>query len=304
MKLSRQNAYAKGRSTRFRNYFTSYLFVMPAMIYFAIFSFAPIFYMIFLSFTEYKFPGTPVFNGIDNYVKAIGDSVYWHSVWNTVVFTVFNTILVVVFALALAVFLNRKFKGKAFFKAIYYLPAVVSEVINAILFLWIFNGQFGVLNSALMKLGVDEPIAWLQTSPYAMGVIILVAVWRGACWNTPIFLSGLQSIPTSVYEAADIDGANGFTRFWKISLPSINDTMVYVVIMTIIGSFQVIAYCDVLTNGAPLNTTLVSMKYIWRQAFEFNNMGYASTLSLILFPFLLLITYFQVRGSDKRGGNG
>ena len=117
------------------------------------------------------------------------------------------------------------------------------------------------------------------------------------------YLAGLQNIEYSVYEAAKIDGANGWVKFWKISLPSLNDTMVYVVIMTIIAGFQVIAYCDVLTNGAPFNTTLVSIKYIWKQAFEFNNMGYASTLSLILFPALMVVTYFQVRGSDKRGDN-
>lgn len=273
------------------------------MAYFAIFSFAPILYMAYLSFTEYTFPGTPVFNGVENFAKAAGDSLYWQSVWNTVVFTVANTILGVVFALLLAVFLNRKFRGRRVFRTIYYLPAVVSEVINAILFLWIFNGQFGVINTTLMTMGVHEPIAWLQTSPYAMGVIVLVAVWRGGCWNAPILLSALESVPTSVYEAADIDGANGFTKFFRISLPAVNDTMVYVVIMTIIASFQVIAYCDVLTNGAPFNTTLIVMKYIWRQAFEFNNMGYAATLSFILFPFLFLITYFQVRGSDKKGGN-
>ena len=136
-----------------------------------------------------------------------------------------------------------------------------------------------------------------------MIVIFLVAVWRGGCWNAPIFLSALEGISKSIYESAEIDGANGWVKFWKISLPSLNDTMVYVVIMTIIAGFQVIAYCDVLTNGAPFNTTLVSIKYIWKQAFEFNNMGYASTLSLILFPALMVVTYFQVRGSDKRGDN-
>ena len=199
--------------------------------------------------------------------------------------------------------MNRKFKGKRVFRVIYYLPAVVSEVVNAILFLWLFNAQFGVINTTLMKIGIKNPIAWLQTSPYAMIVIILVAVWRGGCWNAPIFLSALEGISKSIYESAEIDGANGWVKFWKISLPSLNDTMVYVVIMTIIAGFQVIAYCDVLTNGAPFNTTLVSIKYIWKQAFEFNNMGYASTLSLILFPALMVVTYFQVRGSDKRADN-
>lgn len=300
--VTKRNILAK-RKEKWRNYFTSYLFIAPAMIYFAIFSFGPILYMAFLSFTEYKFPGKPVFNGVDNFVKLAGDTLYWKSVWNTVVFTVANTILGVICALALAVFLNRNFIGKRFFRVIYYLPAVVSEVINAILFLWIFNGQFGVLNSVLMRLGVDKPLSWLQTSPYAMGVIVLVAVWRGACWNAPIFLSALEGIPASIYEAADIDGANGFVRFFRISLPFLTDTMSYVVIMTIIASFQVIAYCDVLTNGGPLNTTLVSMKYIWQQAFEFNNMGYAATLSLVLFPFLFAVTYFQLKGSDKKGGN-
>ena len=156
--------------------------------------------------------------------------------------------------------MNRKFKGKRVFRVIYYLPAVVSEVVNAILFLWLFNAQFGVINTTLMKIGIKNPIAWLQTSPYAMIVIILVAVWRGGCWNAPIFLSALEGISKSIYESAEIDGANGWVKFWKISLPSLNDTMVYVVIMTIIAGFQVIAYCDVLTNGAPFNTTLVSIK--------------------------------------------
>ena len=151
------------------------------MIYFAIFSFAPIIYMVYLSFTEYKFPGTPHFNGLANFIKASKDTLYWQSVWNTLVFTFFATIFTVVFALIIAVFMNRKFKGKRVFRVIYYLPAVVSEVVNAILFLWLFNAQFGVINTTLMKIGIKNPIAWLQTSPYAMIVIILVAVWRGGC---------------------------------------------------------------------------------------------------------------------------
>ena len=198
-----------------RGYCTSYLFILPAMIYFAIFSFAPIIYMVYLSFTEYKFPGTPHFNGLANFIKASKDTLYWQSVWNTLVFTFFATIFTVVFALIIAVFMNRKFKGKRVFRVIYYLPAVVSEVVNAILFLWLFNAQFGVINTTLMKIGIKNPIAWLQTSPYAMIVIILVAVWRGGCWNAPIFLSALEGISKSIYESAEIDGANGWVKFWK-----------------------------------------------------------------------------------------
>ena len=278
-------------------------FLIPASAMIAIMSFFPMVKAFILSLQTGKGANMHL-SGFSNYVRMFQDKVFLRSVGNTFIYLAIQVPIMLVLAILLAQLLNnRDLKLRGFFRTCVFLPCATSLVSYALIFRFLF-AQDGFVNNVLVGLGIlDQGYNFLGNAISAKIVIIIALVWRWTGYNMVFYLAGLQNIEYSVYEAAKIDGANGWVKFWKISLPSLNDTMVYVVIMTIIAGFQVIAYCDVLTNGAPFNTTLVSIKYIWKQAFEFNNMGYASTLSLILFPALMVVTYFQVRGSDKRGDN-
>lgn len=288
------------KKTKWKSTFTSYLFILPALSFLVTFALYPIVYLIYLSLFKYRLPNPPVFIGFANYARVLQDGLFWKSMMNTAIYTVGSSALGLTFALAIAVFLNRQFKGRRFFKVLYFLPTVTSEVITAMIFMWIFNNDLGILNYLLKSSGVSNPPAWLLQPGFAMGIIILVGAWRGVSYNIPIYLAALESLPKSISEAAEIDGANGWQRFVHITIPSITPTIVYTVVMAIIGSFQVVAIVDVLTNGGPRDTTLVAIKYIWQQAFEFNKLGYGATLSLFIFPILFGITYLQLKLSEGR----
>ncbi len=286
---------------RWKDSFSAYLFLFPALFFLFVFSVVPIGYLVYLSFHQFQLPDPPVFNGLDNFRNLLNDKLFFKSIYNTIIYTLGSMTLGLAAALAIAVLLNRKLRGIRFFKVFYFLPTVTSEVVTAMIFLWIFDHNLGILNYFLKTAGIEQPPQWLLQPHTAMLILILVGAWRGASYNTPIFLAGLQSIPRSLFEAAEIDGANGWQKFVNISLPGIMPIVVYCVVMSVIGSFQVVAIVDVLTNGGPMDSTMVAIKHIWQQAFQFNYVGYAATLSLVLFPILFFITWLQLKLSPGRG---
>ncbi len=288
------------KRTKWKDYIGSYAFLAPALSFLLAFIVFPIFYLVYLSFQEYQLPNPAHWNGVENYVKLFQDKLFFKSLLNTSIYTLGSMTIGIMAALFMAVLLNRQLKGIRFFKVFYFLPTITSEVITAMIFLWIFDNNLGILNYFLKTWGLESPPAWLLDPFWAMTILILVGAWRGASYNTPIFLAALQGVPKSLYEAADLDGASGWKKFWHISIPSILPIVVYSVVMSIIGSFQVVAIVDVLTNGGPQNSTLVAIKHIWQQAFEFNHVGYGATLSLFLFPILFIITWLQLRLSAGR----
>ncbi|CQR46458.1 Lactose transport system permease protein LacF [Paraliobacillus sp. PM-2] len=281
---------ASNNKGKWKDYFTSYLFALPALLFLFVFIFVPILYVGYLSFHKYQLPGEPIFIGLENYTRVLQDEVFLKSIFNTIVYTISSVTLAVLLALVVAYLLNRMFKGKKFYKVFYFLPTVTSEVIIAMIFFWMFDHNLGVINYTLTALGIPDPPAWLLDPFWAMVILIMVGTWRGVSYNIPILLSALESVPRSLYEAADLDGATDFHKFFKISIPSVKPMILYSVVMGIIGSFQVVAIVDVLTDGGPKNSTLVSLKYIWQQAFEFNYIGYGATLSLALLPILIIGT--------------
>lgn len=284
---------------KWKDYLTSYLFLVPALSFLFVFSILPILYLVWLSFHEYELPNPPVFIGLDNFRQLLEDRTFFKSIYNTSVYTVGSLTIGISAALFMAVLVSNKLRGTRFFKVFYFLPTVTSEVITAMIFLWILDHNLGILSYLLPALGFENPPNWLQDPFWAMAVLILVGAWRGASYNTPILLAGLEGIPRDYYEAADLDGANGWQKFMYISIPGIVPILVYCVVMSIIGSFQVIAIVDVLTNGGPMDSTLVAIKHIWQQAFEFNHVGYGATLSLVLFPILFLVTWLQLKLSSR-----
>ncbi|RKL65006.1 sugar ABC transporter permease [Salipaludibacillus neizhouensis] len=289
------------KKNRRKDYLGTYLFLTPALLLLFTFSFVPIIYVVYLSFHRVRLPDDPIFIGIGNYAQLMGDSVFWRSMGNTLIYTLGSMSLGLFAGLCVAVLLNRAFKGKRFFKVFYFLPSVTSDVVSAMIFLWIFDHNLGILNYLLPKVGLVEPPAWLLDPFWAMFILIFVGSWRGAAYNIPIFLAGLEGVPKSYYEAAEIDGANGWHKFWRITIPSIMPISVYCMVMSIIASFQVVAIVDVLTDGGPDNSTLVALKYVWQQSFQFNYVGYGATMSLFIFPFLLVMTWLNLKLSKRSG---
>ncbi|TFE24251.1 carbohydrate ABC transporter permease [Cohnella luojiensis] len=283
---------------RRRNRWSGYLFVGPALLVLMVTSILPIVYVVWMSFQEQTLAGKFEFNGIANYDKLIHDPLYFKSIVNTLTYTVGSAALGLSAAILLAVVLNRNVKGSKFFRILFFLPSVTSEVVTAMMFLWLLDSNFGLMNYMTEQMGFGR-INWLLDPTLAMLSVIIVGAWRGASYNTPLFLSAIQNIPKELYEAAAIDGAKSIQQFFRITLPMIVPILSYTIIMAFIGSFQMVAIVDLLTNGGPLDSTMVTLKYIWRQGFEFNNLGYAATLSLGLLPILFFITWIQMRISNR-----
>lgn len=288
------------QAAKLKDYLTSYLFILPALLFLFIFSVLPIAYLIYLSFHEYSLPEPPEFIGLQNYSDMLDDKLFFKSIFNTLEYTFGSMIIGLGSALCIAVLLHRKLRGLRFFKTFYFLPTVTSEVITAMIFLWIFDNNLGIMNYSLKEIGVASPPAWLLDPFWAMTILILIGAWRGAAYNTPIFLAALSSVSDTYYEAAKIDGANKWQQFWNISIPSIMPVLVYCMVMAFIGSFQVVAVVDLLTNGGPMDSTMVAIKHVWQQAFEFNHVGYGATLAFVLFPLLFLFTWLQMKLSARK----
>jgi ABC-type sugar transport system permease subunit len=197
-----------------------------------------------------------------------------------------------------ALALNRVVRFSRFYRVAFFLPSMTSAMVSALVFLWLFEADLGLLNYLLSSLGLGR-LPWLTHPRLAMLCIVVVGSWRGISYNVPIFLAGLQAIPREHYEAASVDGASTWEQFRHITWPGLRPVVTYTVVMAIIGSFQVIAQVDVLTDGGPLDATMVLIKYIARQAFDYNRMGYASALSVVTFLILLGFTIAQVRRSAR-----
>lgn len=269
------------------------------MLALLLFMVIPTIYLAYLSLHQYVMPRPMTFNGFDNFARILKDKLFLKSLYNTGRYTIGSMALGLTAALGMAVLLNRQLKGIRIYRVLYFLPTIVSEVITALVFLWMLDSELGLFNHLLRNWGF-KPVPWLMTEQWAMFSVILLGSWRGASYNTPIFLAGLRSIPQDLYEAADMDGATGWQKFRHISVPMIMPIVVYCMVMAAIGSFQVIGVIDVMTDGGPNDSTYVALKYIWKQAFEFNNMGYAAALSFTVFPILLFVTWIQMKLAPER----
>lgn len=279
-----------------RKYGSGYLFVLPAMVLLTVFVIAPLMYAVYLSFFRYQIPKEPVFVGLSNYREMLTDALFWKSLKNTIVYTIGSLVLGLVGALLVAALLNNRLRGIRLFRVAYFFPSMTSTAVAAMIFLWLLDYQLGIFNYLFSLVGWNR-VPWVIHPTWAMTSIILVGAWRGVSYNAPIYLAAMQSVPEAYYEAASIDGATSVQRFLFITLPSIAPVLVLTIIMAVIGSFQVIAVVDILTNGGPFNSTLVSVKYIFDLAFRYNRLGYACTVSIAIFVILLFFTYQQMRGS-------
>ena len=265
------------------------LFVAPPVILFLLFTLLPMIMAIGLSFTKYDVINPPRLVGLAHFRKMIKDEFFWIALKNTCVYTLMYVPAGLLLSLGAAMFLNADQKMVGLFRTLFYLPVLSSTVATATLWFWILNPQLGLLNGILELFGISGK-AWLYDSKLAMFSIVLMSLWAGFGGNMMIFLAGLKGIPPIYYEAAKIEGASKWQMFTKITMPSITKTTFLVSTMLIIGTFQVFDQAFVLTKGGPGNATITIVYYIYNNGFKNLDMGYASSISLVLFAIILVMT--------------
>lgn len=265
------------------------LFVAPPVILFLLFTLLPMIMAIGLSFTKYDVINPPRLVGLANFRKMIKDEFFWIALKNTCVYTLMYVPAGLLLSLGAAMFLNADQKMVGLFRTLFYLPVLSSTVATATLWFWILNPQLGLLNGILELFGISGK-AWLYDSKLAMFSIVLMSLWAGFGGNMMIFLAGLKGIPPIYYEAAKIEGASKWQMFTKVTMPSITKTTFLVSTMLIIGTFQVFDQAFVLTKGGPGNATITIVYYIYNNGFKNLDMGYASSISLVLFAIILVMT--------------
>lgn len=284
------------RSYKNEDTITGWLMVSPWLIGFLVFFLGPMISSLVLSFMEWDLISPPEFVGINNYVEMfVVDPLAMHSLRITLTLAFFSIPINIVIGLAIAMLLNTKIKGLAIFRTVYYLPAVLAGVAVALLWRWIFSSEFGLLNLGLSLIGIEGP-AWLSNKTTALPSFVIMRIW-GVGAMMVIYLAGLQSIPTEYYEAAEIDGANWFHRTFKITLPLLTPTIFFQLIVGLIFTMQIFTEPLMMTNGGPANATLFYILYLYRQAFQYFNMGYASALAWLFFLVVLLLTLFTFRSA-------
>ena len=271
-----------------------YLFVAPLIVGLIVFTYGPVVASFGLSFTKGDYISTPEWIGLDNYRALLDDKLFWQSMRNTLYYVIGVVPAGMVLSLLLALAMNQKLRGIVFFRTIFFLPTITSSVAISLMWLWIYNPEFGALNFLLRQMGIKGP-AWLSTPEWAMPAVMIMAVWRGLGYNMLIYLAGLQGIPDIYYEAAEIDGAGTWAKFWNITVPLLSPTTFMLLILGLIGAFQVFEYTYVMTQGGPVYATLTLVLHVYNNAFRSFQMGYASALAYVLFFILLGLTIIQFR---------
>lgn len=276
---------------RLRGERSGYVLVAPYLLHMAVFFGYPLLFAFVLMFHRWDIVTPMEFVGLKNFVRLVRDDLFFRALLNTGIFLTIHIPLQIIVALFFAELLNRPLRGRGFFRAAYFMPVVVSGVVITILFQQLFAFDTGLINRMIRALG-GEPVPWLVSPALAMPSIALMATWKNVGLYIVLFLAGLQHIPKHLYEAAELDGANAWQRWWHVTLPMLNPTMVTVVVLSTIGGFSLFIEPYILTGGGPLNATLSAVLYIYNQAFYFNHMGYAAALgfcfALVIFVVVLL----------------
>lgn len=277
---------------------TGLLFISPWIVGFACFGIYPIVMALYYSFCDYDVMRDAVWVGPLNYQDMVTDDVFWKAIWNTLIYAGFSVPLGLMLALVLAVLLNQPIAGRSFFRTFFYIPSIVPLVAVAMVWMWVFNGESGLMNYFLSLVGVTGP-QWLADAAWTKPTLILSSVWQvgGAM---VLFLAGLQDVPRSLYESAEIDGAGPGRQFWNITIPMVSPVLYFNLIIGIIGSLQEFVKPFVmLPNGGENRSALLLAVYIYQNAFEFNNMGYACAMAVVMFFLVLLLTWLATRAMGR-----
>ncbi|QQE80243.1 carbohydrate ABC transporter permease [Alicyclobacillus sp. SO9] len=273
---------------------TPYVLIFPNLLLFFVFIILPAIFGLIDSFARWNGIEPLHFIGLGNYVALLTSHSFWTMLWRTFRFILIAVPLTFFVSLWLAYLLSKDIRGRSFFRMVFYAPAVISAIVTGVAWKWILSSQFGVLNYALHTVGI-RPVDWLVSGFFASLSVVVVSVWSWAGFYMLIFIAGLQSIPIQYYEAAALDGASPFRRFWSVTFPLLRPTSLLVVILNTIQAFQTFALVYVLTDGGPGNTTRFFVQDIYETGFNTGRFGYASALSVMLFVILAVLTVIQLR---------
>jgi multiple sugar transport system permease protein len=270
---------------------SAYLFLLPTILGLIFFRFIPIGVSFFASFTSWDIYSPPKWVGLANYMEIMHSEEFWEVLNQTLQFMLYFTVGVCAIGLFFAVLLNEKLRGLNFFRGLFFLPFITPIVAVGLIWSWILSPEMGVLNQILHKLGISASPSWLGDSDYALYSLTMVYIWKSVGYQMIIYLAGLQNIPGTLYEAAKMDGAGPVRTFFAITLPLLTPTAFFVLIITIIESFNTFGITYSMTQGGPYGATNTLSYYIYQNAFVFFRMGYASSLAYVLFLIVLIITW-------------
>ncbi len=298
-------------SSRLRRLLPIYGLILPGLLLFAMWAAFPIVKSFVMSFTDWKLRGETSFVGLDNYIRALGDPLFWRSLSATVGYTVVTVAGQLVLGLSAALLLNEKIHGRSVFRLVYYLPVISSWVIVSLIFVWLYNGQSGVLNWFLKDvLGIiDKNVAWLAEPATALWAIAILGIWKGIGWTMVVYLAGLQSVPEELHEAAAMDGAGVWARFRNVTLPFLRATTTFLLIVLTIGGFSAFISIFVMSTaavgqlGGPLNSTDVVLTYTWKQAFQEIDLAYGAALSFMVAGVVAAISVVEFRFARQQEGS-
>lgn len=294
-RTSSESAGRKSSRMARREALEGYLFVTPLLLGLLVFTLGPVLQSLYISFTRYDIFTPSTFVGLRNYKALLADRLFWQSLKITTLYAVVSVPLHLSLGLAVALLMNSKVRGITLFRTIYYLPAVVSGVAASLLWVWIFNPSYGLANVALKAVGLP-PQRWLTDPATALPSLIFMSLW-GIGGGMVIYLAGLQGVPGHLYESASLDGANALQQFRHVTLPMLTPVIFYNLVMGLIGSFQIFTQAFVMTSGGPANATLFYVLYLFRQAFNYFHMGYASAMAWVLFAIILVLTLLVFKSS-------
>jgi multiple sugar transport system permease protein len=275
-----------------RQWLTAFPFLAPTAIGVVVIVLYPLIASFYYSLTRWNMLSDPVWIGLKNYIDLLKNPVFWKVLSNTLYYLVLYVPFAVVIPLVLAFLVNQKLKLSALYRSIFFLPVITSTVAIAMVWICLYNYQFGMINFLLGKLRIAGP-NWIGDPAWAMVSVVVMSVWKTAGYNMVIYLGGLQGIPSEYYEAASIDGASTYKTFFHITIPLITPSTFFVLIISLINSFQVFEATYILTKGGPVNATLTMALQIYRTAFEYLNMGTASAYAWILLLLTLIVTLIQ-----------
>ena len=289
-----------GARLKARNTAIGWSFILPNFIGFAVLTMVPIITMFYMSLTNWNIFGESDFIGFENFQRLWNDRSFRTALSNTLFYSAIHIPVTLAVSLGLALLLNQKFKGVAFFRTVAFFPYITSIVAIAAVWNMLFSPDAGPINQFLRFIGVENPPGWVVSTNYSMWSILIVQTWRFMGDYMLLFLAGLQTVPAELYEAARMDGANAWQRFRNVTLPCLRPTTFFVTVMLTIGAFRVFDLVMVMTNGGPGQSTLVLSQLIWQRGFEQNRFGSASAIAVVLFAICMMVTIIQFLWNKKR----
>ncbi len=272
----------------------AYVFILPSFLGVLIFIAFPVFFALYMSTQNWDGISQPFFVGLKNYQDLLGDTIFWISLRNTLVYTLITMPIGVVISLGIAILLNQKVRGLVFFRTAMFIPVVTSALAISVIWKWIYDFDNGLINDLLQAIHLSA-VPWLSDPTWALIGVSIIGIWQGFGFTTIIILAALQNIPESLLDAASIDGARGWTRFWYITLPLIAPTLLFVTVISFVGSFQVFTQVYYITDGGPDYGTSVLNFLVFRRAFRENTFGSAAALSYVMFAIIFIVTMIQLR---------